>query len=562
MTPERRRRELHDGPSVARAMALARWRNCVTAAPSLPISSLARVARVGKQRSIASCCRSLCSSANAASHRVGLSSVPEPTTRQLISLALAGGVPFIGFGFADNAIMIMVGDQIDSTLGVKLGLSTLAAAGLGNLISDVVGISLGEVIEAWTARFFTAPPLSPNQLQLRTTRLVKGGANTIGISIGCLLGMAPLLFMHDRKAVFFDDDEMAIYHQQFAPYGVSPQQFFSLLHHGKWRTADAGTTMVAKGEDLRSVFFIFTGAAQGVSRDVNGHERVVAVYSSHEEDVTKHPAHVRARPCMTRLHARALTRVLACAHGCAGSGSASTMRSWLDPRPSASREQLCAPCITACPRPTALTASPKDSLLLFLGYALSVCPLTRRPVGPSVGCASPVRVAPQVARGCIIGGTALVDASIAGRPYPNTVSLTQRTKYLEWSIDELRAAMKEDKGVEAAVLSTLYLDLIRGRREQRLSQKARDDEETRAALVREYGTMLRAVLADGLVHPLEKAMLADYASKHAVSKDEHRSFLVAEGWTDLEFEHGVKDNLKTERVRVCEHERASMSVRA
>ena len=59
-----------------------------------------------------------------------------------------------------------------------------------------------------------------------------------------------------------------------------------------------------------------------------------------------------------------------------------------------------------------------------------------------------------------------------------------------------------------------------------------------------------------------QAMLADYASKHAVSKDEHRAFLVAEGWTDLEFEHGVKDNLKTERVRVCEHERASMSVRA
>ena len=128
----------------------------------------------------------------------------------------------------------------------------------------------------------------------------------------------------------------------------------------------------------------------------------------------------------------------------------------------------------------------------------------------------------------------------------------------------LTSAWRQPDATEfaAAVLSTLYLDLIRGRSEQRLSQKARDDEETRAALVREYGTMLRAVLADGLVHPLEKAMLADYASKHAVSKDEHRSFLVAEGWTDLEFEHGVKDNLKTERVRVCEHERASMSVRA
>ena len=46
----------------------------------------------------------------------------------------------VGFGFADNAIMIVAGDRIDATLGVRLGFSTLAAAGLGNLISDVAGI--------------------------------------------------------------------------------------------------------------------------------------------------------------------------------------------------------------------------------------------------------------------------------------------------------------------------------------------------------------------------------------------------------------------------------------
>ena len=130
-----------------------------------------------------------------------LTTVPQPTSRQLLSLALAGGVPFIGFGFADNAIMILVGERIDCTLGVKFGISTLAAAGLGNLISDVVGISLGEVIEAWTARWFTAPPLAPEQLNMPRTRFIKGSANAIGISIGCLLGMFPLLFMHDRKVI-------------------------------------------------------------------------------------------------------------------------------------------------------------------------------------------------------------------------------------------------------------------------------------------------------------------------------------------------------------------------
>ena len=52
-------------------------------------------------------------------------------------------VPFIGFGFMDNAIMILAGDKIDMTLGMTLGMSTMAAAGLGNLLSDVCGIGFG-----------------------------------------------------------------------------------------------------------------------------------------------------------------------------------------------------------------------------------------------------------------------------------------------------------------------------------------------------------------------------------------------------------------------------------
>ena len=251
--------------------------------------------------------------------------VTAPTSSQLLTLACASGLPFVGFGFADNFIMILVGDQIDCTLGacahttregpcccccplrtridgtirpfvpflagVRFGLSTMAAAGFGNLISDVVGISLGEMIEAAVAKVLSAPPLSYEQLQLRKTRLVKGSANAIGISIGCLLGMAPLYFMHDRKvsatgveslpcalatsaaaaaahatlhptlcqAVFFDDDELDVYHTSFAPYGVSPQQFFELLHHGKWRTVEEGTTLVQQGDVLNTTMFLHAG---------------------------------------------------------------------------------------------------------------------------------------------------------------------------------------------------------------------------------------------------------------------------------------------------------------
>lgn len=43
----------------------------------------------------------------------------------------------------------MAGEEIDATLGVKLGFSTLASAGLGNLVSDVAGIGFAEQLEVF-----------------------------------------------------------------------------------------------------------------------------------------------------------------------------------------------------------------------------------------------------------------------------------------------------------------------------------------------------------------------------------------------------------------------------
>ncbi len=44
-------------------------------------------------------------------------------------------------------IMITAGDEIDAAFGAKLGLSSMAAAGLGNTIADVVGINISHSIE-------------------------------------------------------------------------------------------------------------------------------------------------------------------------------------------------------------------------------------------------------------------------------------------------------------------------------------------------------------------------------------------------------------------------------
>lgn len=42
---------------------------------------------------------------------------------------------------------ITAGEQIDLMFGAKLGLSSMAAAGLGNTVADVVGINISHTIE-------------------------------------------------------------------------------------------------------------------------------------------------------------------------------------------------------------------------------------------------------------------------------------------------------------------------------------------------------------------------------------------------------------------------------
>jgi len=118
-----------------------------------------------------------------------------PTNRQLLFHSIRNGVPFIGFGFLDNAIMIIAGEYIDTTVGVSLGISTMAAAGIGNWVSDIAGLGVGGFIEAFVNKLrIPDPKMSWFQLETRKARIAKSAGNMVGITIGCFLGMAPLLF--------------------------------------------------------------------------------------------------------------------------------------------------------------------------------------------------------------------------------------------------------------------------------------------------------------------------------------------------------------------------------
>ena len=89
------------------------------------------------------------------------------------------------------------GDLIDGTLGVVLGLSTLAAAALGNAFSN----SLGMVLHGTIERFANAiglpdPRLTVSQRSAQSVKNVRMASGIVGVLLGCLLGMFPLLFMN------------------------------------------------------------------------------------------------------------------------------------------------------------------------------------------------------------------------------------------------------------------------------------------------------------------------------------------------------------------------------
>lgn len=122
-----------------------------------------------------------------------------PDKNDLWKLFVVNAIPFFGFGFLDNFIMISAGDYLELGIGMVFFISTMAAAALGNTISDLVGIISAHYIEKGCVEKGLRPPkLSNAQMQMKSTKSYARWGKLVGITVGCLLGMCPLLFM-DKK---------------------------------------------------------------------------------------------------------------------------------------------------------------------------------------------------------------------------------------------------------------------------------------------------------------------------------------------------------------------------
>lgn len=105
------------------------------------------------------------------------------TLKRMLCVSIA----FIIFGIVDNGIMILAGSWIDATIAQTFGLSTMASAGMGNLISDAIGIVVGRIVENNLYKYVTRVKDEDLNEYLETF------AEMFGICLGCALGMLFLL---------------------------------------------------------------------------------------------------------------------------------------------------------------------------------------------------------------------------------------------------------------------------------------------------------------------------------------------------------------------------------
>lgn len=76
----------------------------------------------------------------------------------------------------------------------------MAAAGLGNAFSDVAGIGSAWYVEQIATRLgIKYPNLSAKQESMKVTKFVTQFGRVVGVFLGCLLGMFPLLFISSKS---------------------------------------------------------------------------------------------------------------------------------------------------------------------------------------------------------------------------------------------------------------------------------------------------------------------------------------------------------------------------
>ena len=164
--------------------------------------------------------------------------------------------------------MIHAGNAIDCTIGVTLGVSTLAAAAVGQIVANTGGILFGETLQRFMFRFSwmsssnqAAPPLTAAQSSLQVVERARFTGTLLGILLGCVVGLANLLVIDTH----WSRDQKQIQHEPLSSsssdlHGGFPFEIHVSNQHCLADKHQPATTLIIRGPDVDGILAILLTA--------------------------------------------------------------------------------------------------------------------------------------------------------------------------------------------------------------------------------------------------------------------------------------------------------------
>ncbi|WKY02663.1 hypothetical protein Q1695_016153 [Nippostrongylus brasiliensis] len=116
-------------------------------------------------------------------------------TDDLLMIWYVSFAPAFAYGFIDSALLILAGQSIDSTIATYYGMTVMGAAALANVLTNVILFQSQVQFESLIAKLgLKYPVLSTEQMFSKVVARVTIWAKALGILLGSVCGLFPLLF--------------------------------------------------------------------------------------------------------------------------------------------------------------------------------------------------------------------------------------------------------------------------------------------------------------------------------------------------------------------------------